>query len=131
MSRCRNQSCRRDIHWFQEDTGYHPPVENVAEVAPTEVVEQLHSIRDMYALVDGRLIPIRASGIYVGHRCNEDPYTQINSMSPTYESEFIPDVIRNTECPVCEAPKGVPCATPSGREKKAPHAARIRNYNAL
>ena len=132
MAKCRNPKCKgREIIWFENDNGYHPPVESIAETLPTSVVEALHSYREILALVDGRLIPVRASGLYVRHRCyNEPPEDEQlgRILGGRNNNEEYQETIDEVDCPHCEVEKGSPCTTPNGTIRRIPHLARAKYY---
>lgn len=143
MSKCRTLGCRREISWFEKTAGsenYLPPMENIGEILDPDLLEKLHSYRELFALVDGELIPIRASGIYIRHRCHTEP---VEPIEPELEIEEIPgtanyrrdgqvyqnynkykEMALSVGCPLCDAAPGESCESPNGRVRRTPHVKR-------
>jgi hypothetical protein len=128
MSTCRKTNCHREITWIEAENGvFHPPLENISALFPDSVLEELHRYRELFALVDGKLVPIRASGIYIKHRCSTEPEAEVDYTRPLIAApnEFL-TISLSVGCPLCEAEIGDKCVTPTGRSRKTPHAIRYR-----
>jgi len=128
MSTCRKTNCHREITWIEAENGvFHPPLENISALFPDSVLEELHRYRELFALVDGKLVPIRASGIYIKHRCNLEPEAEVGytSLLTAAPNEFL-TVSLSAVCPLCEAEIGEKCVNPAGRDRKMPHVVRYK-----
>lgn len=70
MSACK--TCRTDIVWVsREDGSWHRPLERLRDVTGDDLAEQL-DLHKLFVVLDGELVSVRASGLYVPHVCPPD-----------------------------------------------------------
>lgn len=104
MSVCK--TCRADVVWIaRPDGSWYRPLQRLDALVDDVTTEELHS-HQMLVLLDGELVNVRASGLYVFHVCPPDlPVTATRVLVPELDDlDSQPEVEAETE-PRVPAPR--------------------------